>query len=581
MADSVVFHPSRRWLARHASHLVLGLALLLMAGALLMRGLDLGLWGDVLALEYHFTTLGITGGMSWLVNTYWHRHLLGGVWYVPLRVFFPGQALPWWASSLGLHFVAAFAAFLLFDRILNGRWQAVSGAAALIFTTDTLYIFDHFEFGTNCVRNGALLLALLSMIAYFEYVRGDRKRFAWLGISLLLFFVSMMSYEQNQLFFLAYPLLAAFADRDHGWQLDRRWGVQVAEDLFLFPVLVALYVLLLRIVYPVGSGLSLTIDWLLQQVGGALRLLVDPALWLERIAPVLQPDALPVTLLLIALAFVALALVARPPAAGVAERRPDVEPRLLWRAVIFGLALALLTIAGVAPTQWPLGRSARLIYAAGAGTALAGMALLAWAATRLPRRVLPAVLVIPAILVGTGASLGAQEHTARLACHTTRETVKAAIQEAIPAFSGERVPYLLLVSDADPTRDLCLNAQDINYPYMFALMYGLTSRVGDAIYADALYFTVPESQRPAAETQGSEYSGQYLVVEPEGIYSPLRPGVAIDPASLVIVRYDSATQSATVLDRLPDDLVARANVEVRAPIAWVTNREFIAASGRE
>ena len=39
-------------------------------------------------------------------------------------------------------------------------------------------------------------------------------------------------------------------------------------------------------------------------------------------------------------------------------------------------------------------------------------------------------------------------------------------------------------------------------------------------------------------------SGQFIVVEPEGIYSPLRHGEPIDPDRLVIVEYSSASGTA-------------------------------------
>ncbi len=550
-------------------YLLLGGTLFAFWVALWMRGFDLGVWGDVLAYEYHYSALGVRGGISWLVNTHWHRHLLAGLWSAPLHVLFPGQGAAWWASLFGLHFLGAFVAFALFDRVLQHRWRVVSFGASLLFALDSLHIWDHFEFGTNGVRNGALVLALLSMIAYFEYVKGDRRRFAWLGLSLLFFLISMMSYEQNQLFFLAYPLLALFAG-----QPSRRtvWDWKILEDLFLFPVLVALYVFLLWILYPTERGLAFTTSQLLNQVTDGLRLLLDPGLWLERISPTLQADMLLLTLSLVSLFFLLLAGIARLPAALPTE---DDSRALLWRAVLFGALLALLTILGVAPTSWPLRQNPRLIYAASLGLSFAGMALLMWAMIRLSRRFVFIALILPAIVAGAGASLGIHEHTTRLSCQAAREAVMTAIKETIPSFTGETPPYLLLISDAHPSDDLCLNAQDINYPYMFALLYNLSAVSGDAIYADALYFDVPETQRPAPEISGAEYSGQYIVVESEGIYSPLRPGVPIDPESLVIVRYDAATQTASIVDQLPDDVVAHANIEERVPIAWTTNYALI------
>jgi hypothetical protein len=67
------------------------------------------------------------------------------------------------------------------------------------------------------------------------------------------------------------------------------------------------------------------------------------------------------------------------------------------------------------------------------------------------------------------------------------------------------------------------------------------------------------------------------VVEPEGIYSPLRPGVAIDPNRLVILYYDSQTQSAHVLDEVPAEMLATANIVERAPIEWRTNYDLLNA----
>jgi hypothetical protein len=97
----------------------------------------------------------------------------------------------------------------------------------------------------------------------------------------------------------------------------------------------------------------------------------------------------------------------------------------------------------------------------------------------------------------------------------------------------------------------------------------------DGIAADAIYPDVPASAAPAPDVPGSLYSGPYIVVEPEGIYSPLNPRVPIDPQRLVIVYYDSQTQTARILDDLPPEVLETANIVQRAPIEWRTNYDLI------
>ncbi|MBN2469613.1 MAG: hypothetical protein JXN59_02720, partial [Anaerolineae bacterium] len=304
--------------------------------------------------------------------------------------------------------------------------------------------------------------------------------------------------------------------------------------------------------------------------------LINPALWLDRIAPAVHAEMIFVSVVIIAVVYALVLIVSQSPGAISSRECLAADRQLLWRGVGFGLALALFTILGVAPTNWNLAANPRLVYAAGAGTAFAGIAGLAWIGSRLPRYVALVIFIIPAILIGLGAGLGVQQHTQRLACQANRQRVMDAIHEVLPGFSEHAQPYILLVSDAHPQRDLCLNPQDINFPYMFALLYGFTPTENDAIYADALLFDVHATERPSPGTPGITYTGQYIVVDAEGIYSPLRPGVAIDPASLIIVSYDSNTDSAAIMEYLSNDVIEQANIEVRAPIVWKTNFNLIA-----
>jgi len=178
--------------------------------------------------------------------------------------------------------------------------------------------------------------------------------------------------------------------------------------------------------------------------------------------------------------------------------------------------------------------------------------------------------LVVAFLVSTGTTRMFQVQQNYLHEYESREAVKTAIFEAVPSWNGDTPPYLLIYSDSHPTRDLALHAQDVKFPLMFDMMYGV-----DGIAADAIYPDVPASSAPAPDVPGSRYNGPFIVVEPEGIYSPLQPGVPIDPQRLIILYYDSRTKTAQVVDEIPADVLANANIIERAPIEWRTNYDLI------
>ena len=175
-----------------------------------------------------------------------------------------------------------------------------------------------------------------------------------------------------------------------------------------------------------------------------------------------------------------------------------------------------------------------------------------------------------AVLVAAGFSGLLSIQSEYIRQQAARQAVLNAIQSVISQVSTDPLPYLLLVSDAHPSNDLWLYAQDNRFPYTFDLMYDVTGMPVDALYMD-----VDPADAPPPDVPGSRYQGKFIVVEEEGIYSPLRPAEPIDPSRLVIIEYDSTSQTARILDELPEDVLARANIVERVPIEWKTNHSLV------
>ena len=558
-------------------YLLLIILLAAVFAALAALGLDLGFIGDVLAYEYHYDRLGIQGGMSWLVHVEWQRHLLGALYSAPVHWLFPGQSAAWYGFAFLLHFANSVLCFLLVDTILRGQRRWLAFAAALIFAFDALQIPEHFEFPTGTHRKAALFLALLSLWFYLQWVRRERRNRWWRELSLASYAIAVASYEQTALFFLLHPVIAYFEDRPRidGWF---RWLAHVCLDSIWYPAFFVAYMFVLSELFPNSGQLSLSIGRIIEQMLAALGIYLGPSDFFGRLLPAFENGWLFLTLAVGAGMFVILWV-------WQAHRTESEWTKSFWREsrgevalIALGLAMIAVSIAALAPTTWSLTTFPKLFYPAAVGFGMAVSGLLAWLLERVPNAAVRHGLFALAVafLVGTGTTRLFQLQQEYIRQHEAREAVKAAILEAVPAWEGSALPYLLIVSDAHPSRDLALHAQDLKFPLMFDMLYGV-----DGIAADAIYPDVPASAAPPPDVPGSLYSGPYIVVEPEGIYSPLQPGIPIDPQRLVILYYDDQTQTAHILDELPPDVLATANIVERAPIEWRTNDDLIADVANE
>jgi len=155
-------------------YILLAGLLVAMYTAMAVIGFDLGLFGDVLGHIYRFETLGIRGGMNWLVTEHWQRHLAGGLALAPVQVLFPENPVMWYAVSFAFHFFNALLFFAFLDDWLRGKYRSITLLAALFFAIDPLAIVYHFEFATG-TRFRALAFTFISLWAYLRYVRGNRQ----------------------------------------------------------------------------------------------------------------------------------------------------------------------------------------------------------------------------------------------------------------------------------------------------------------------------------------------------------------------------------------------------------------------
>jgi hypothetical protein len=567
-------------LARFGPYLLLCGLLTITFLILAALNLNLGFVGDVLGFEYHFDRFGLKEGMRYVLD--WdRRHLLSGQYYAVLHTLFPGQSAAWYATSLLTQFLIAPACFLLSDALLRGRRRWIAFSAALIFVFYTRQTWSHFQTPTSGYRKIAVALALVSIWFFLQYVRGKRYTLLWRDLSIAFYAISVLLYEATALFFLLHPIITFFEDRPGPALREKwKWLVQAALDSWWYPVIFVTYWYLLNVLLPEYQGprgTNLTPGAILGQIAAAFQAEFSPDRVASRLAPALEGTWLLLTLMILAASFLLVWRWSwRTEAAG------DLPTALNQIALsgttyltVIGAAMIVLNVLSVAPNERFLGdeyHSPRLLSPSAVGIAFLVTGGLAWLldhVRRIQRRRAVFALVV-AFLVATGVTRLFQVQQQHAVWAQERERFLEALKDVAPSWAGGELPYLLIVSNAHPTRDLDLHAQDTRFPLMFDMLYGV-----DGIAADAIYPDVPASAAPAPDVPGSLYSGPYIVVEPEGIYSPLNPRVPIDPQRLVIVYYDSQTQTARILDDLPPEVLETANIVQRAPIEWRTNHDLI------
>lgn len=511
--------------------------------ALAARGFSLGFFGDVLAYHYHYHFEGLIGGMNWLVSEHWQRHLLGALFSAPLHALAPGRYDLWYALALAAHFAVGLAVFLLVDALQGGerRWLALG--ISLVFVFDPLQTPSTLGFATGTHRKAALLLALLALWSYLRFVRGRRQQLAWYSLNIACFGAALMIYEQSIFFFLLQPLIAYIEELRLG-AFGASWKNLwlISRDAALHVAFAGVYIYLLLILFPGGnSNLALSPAHILRQFADGLVLLFNPLDYVGRLG---AAAALSQVWLLILLALAV---------AGLFGSCVRFAPRANtdatgwtpgWLA-IFGLLLTILNIAGTAPTQWFFRIHERLLYASSVGSAMLILCALAWLHARY-RRVGGALLVgYLALTLAPGISYLYEQQAILRAEDAASGRVIDAIVEAIPAFAPGARPYLLVVSDADPQSELALHPGDVRFPYLFALRYGIRDFRADALLHDHA------EKYPA---MGS------LKMTEAGIISSLSPHEVIDYDRVIIVAYDSQSDSAQALERIPEAALRDTNI---------------------
>ena len=511
--------------------------------ALAARGFALGYYGDVLAYHYHYHFDGLIGGMNWLVSEHWQRHLLGALFSAPLHAFVPDRYDLWYALALAAHFAVGMAVFLLVDALQGGerRWLALG--ISLLFVFDPLQTPSTLGFATGTHRKAALLLALLALWSYLRFVRGRRQQLAWYSLNVACFGAALMIYEQSIFFFLLQPLIAYIEDcRLGAFSASRSYAWLIARDVALHVAFAGVYIYLLLILFPGGnSNLALGPEHIMRQFADALSLLFSP---LEVVGRLGAAAALSQVWLLILLAL---------GVAGIFGSCLWFAPRANANATawtpgwlaIFGLLLTILNIAGTAPTHWVFRVHERLLYASSVGSAMLILCILAWLRERHRRVGSALILLCLSLTLAPGISFVYEQQAILRAEDEVSSRVINTIVETIPAFAPEARPYLLLVSDADPQSELALHPGDVRFPYLFALRYGIRDFRADALLHDHA------EKYPA---MGS------LKMTEAGIISPLSPQEAIAYERVIIVAYDSDSDSAQALEQIPETALRDTNI---------------------
>jgi len=544
----------RALLQRVWSYLLLAFLLTGTYIAMAVRGFNLGLYSDVLAYIWHYKTRGTRGGMNWLVVEHWQRHLAGALASAPIQVMFPGNDDMWYAIVLAIHFVNAFLFFAFLDNWTRGKYRIIAFVGVLLFAFDTLQIDSHLTFATATHRKTSMLLTILFLWAYMRYVRSGRQRLVFYTFSLLAFSLGNAIYEQALLVFLLFPLFALYED----WGTDVvkpwwRYVLRVGFEMFPFGFFVLSYAYLIDVLF-ISSNVEALSGYIAQQIGGALNAMLNPIEVAQRVALTFEGVWL-VIAVIFSLATAAILFI-------WSNRRQE-RQTAAWEFLLLGAGIMLLNVVSVATTDFTLTRAPRLIYTAGLGSGLLLAAVLDLIRQRIPQKQVANVIfaAFPALMIGTGAAQFFQLQAFYLQRDDAREAVKAAVYEALPEWDEETPPYFIIITDVHPFDDLALYAQDIGFPFMFDLMYGTEGILADAVYTDI--------EAPP------QTSGQHIIATEDGIISPLRQDMRIDPARLVVLSYDSSSQTAQVLDAVPPEVLAEGNFYEEVPFTWETNRDYI------
>ncbi|MEL6270964.1 MAG: hypothetical protein AAFU54_03040 [Chloroflexota bacterium] len=535
-------------------HATIGGVLLAMFGGLAVRGFNFGLYADVLVYIYRYQVHGTRGGMNWLVVDHWHRHLAGALVSAPLHVLFPPDDAPWFALAFFLHFLNAFVFFCFLYDWLRGKHKLLIFSAALIFAFDTLDIIYQYIYGTSSHQKFALTLAILSLWCYMRFVRNGRQQLMLYNASWFLFALGGSIYEQSLFFFMLHPFLAIVEEWQQPIAQPRRpYLIRLFNDMIPYGLFVLAYAYLLDVLF-LSSRSNITVGHIVTQFVESFRIALFPVDIIGRMSFAWQGAWILLT--------AAVGLIA-----GVAlwqwRKRTFTEQAPLMMIALFGFGISFLNVANIAPTDFNVNFDSRLIYAMSLGNSLLVIAAVDWVTRRIPNtRVHLAVFsIVLGVWIGSGVSYFFRQQHVFLTQDTVREQVRTAVHEALPMWDEETPPYLLILTDKHPQDDLFLFAQNNDFPFIFDLMYDT-----EGILADAVFYDI---EKPP------ETSEQHIIATEDGIISPLRPDQRIDPDRLVVIAYDSETDTANVLDAMPEDALAGSNLHTEVPFDWETNRDYL------
>ena len=540
---------------------------------LVARGLDIGpLHTDVLIHRAWFSEVGPEGFTKRYLD--WNqRHLLVGPVNAAAYVLFEEHDAPYnvifQASRI---FEGVFMAGIVY-QLVQRRWLAICAGLAVMFTPIRL---PELYQGINWYIEPTLTLLLASSYYYLLSLRLDRIRWLLYALSVVLYSISVLIYESGLPWIAVNMFLGWIALVDQRWR-DRLWRV-VRDALPIIAVGIAVMFIVLFVFEP-WEGLapneeSISIGRFVVQIGSIVTF---PGVY-ARVLRFAVHDGYMLRIILLAV----LAGISLPALARLAG--PHDETNSSWRdfGVLFALAVVMVfagVLLGTVNNETGTQLVDRLTFGRAPGIALFYVTLIFAVSEQVTRArwgQIAAVAAAGALLIGPGFAflLTYQDYAQDSRREIDRLT--AAVLAVRPTLY--RPVHLVILTPEDWVTSRFVDASDV---ILHEVQQNLWEQGGDAtidILTRGSYAEDYAVYPGTCETLTGQASTGICLAEDE-VYSSrwAIPAALTHPnEDVVILRYDAAAGTMTVLPRLEIEALDGYNIATAGPGALETNPARVA-----